>query len=60
MNNHPVLHLVDVYPATIPDMKFVPAVHVNYAETVLPLKDGLPKFSDVPAEMGGSGVTLPE
>jgi hypothetical protein len=24
------------------------------------LKDGLPKFSDVPAEMGGSGVTLPE
>jgi hypothetical protein len=60
MNKHQVLHLVDVYPATIPDMKFVPVVHVNYAETVLPLKDGLPKFSDVPAEMGGSGVTLPE
>jgi hypothetical protein len=41
-------------------MKFVPVVHVNYAETVLPVKDGLPKFSDVPAEMGGSGVTLPD
>jgi hypothetical protein len=60
MNNHPLLHLVDVYAATIPDMKFVPVVHVNYAEAVLPMKDGLPKFNDLPAEMGGSGVALPE
>ncbi len=35
-------------------------VHVNYAETVLPMKDGLPKFKDFPAEMGGSGENLPE
>jgi len=35
-------------------------VHVNYQETVLPIKDGLPKFKDVPADMGGSGVALPE
>jgi hypothetical protein len=27
---------------------------------VLPMKDGIPKFKDVPKEMGGSGVTLPE
>lgn len=60
MNKHPQLHLVDVYAATIPDMKFAPVVHVNYVETVLRMKDGLPKFSDLPAEMGGSGVALPE
>jgi hypothetical protein len=35
-------------------------VHVNYAETVLRIKDGLPKMKDFPAEMGGSGDLLPE
>ncbi len=35
-----------------------PGVHVNYAETVLPMKDGLPKLKDFPAELGGSGVVL--
>ncbi len=42
MTNHPPLGLVDVYAAVIPSLAFVPAVHVNYAETVLPMKDGLP------------------
>ena len=60
MNDHPPLGLVDVYAATIPSVKFVPVVHVNYAETVLPMKDRLPKLKDFPAEMGGSGVALPE
>jgi hypothetical protein len=60
MNNHPPLGLVDVYAATIPSVKFVPVVHVNYAETVLPMRDGLPKLKDFPAEMGGSGIVLPE
>jgi hypothetical protein len=35
-------------------------MHVNYQESVLPLRDGLPKFRDVPAEMGGSGVIMGE
>jgi hypothetical protein len=60
MNNHPLLGLVDVYAATIPSVKFSPGVHVNYAETVLPMKDGLPKLKDFPAERGGSGVAVPE
>ena len=60
INNHPPLGLVDVYAATIPSVKFSPAVHVNYAETVLPMKDGLPKLKDFPAELGGSGVAVPE
>lgn len=60
MTNHPQWGLTDVYAATIPSVKFVPGVHVNYAETVLPMKDGLPKMKDFPAELGGSGETVPE
>jgi hypothetical protein len=60
MTDHPPLGLVDVYAATIPSVDFVPAVHVNYSETVLPMKDGLPKLKDFPAELGGSGVAVPE
>ena len=60
MNNHPPLGLIDVYAATIPELKFSPGVHVNYAETVLPMKDGLPKLKDFPAELGGSGIAVPE
>ena len=60
LSNHPGLGLTDVYAATIPDLAFVPQVHVNYAETVLRMKDGLPKLRDFPAELCGSGQSLPE
>jgi hypothetical protein len=58
MTNHPPIGLVDIYAATIPSLPFSPGVHVNYAETVLPSKDELPKLKDFPAELGGSGVVL--
>lgn len=57
---HPGFGLTDVFAAVIPDFPFKPAVHVHYQETVLPIKDGLPKLKDIPREMGGSGETLPE
>jgi hypothetical protein len=60
MTNHPPLGLVDVYAATIPTLTFAPGVHVNYAETVLPMRDGLPKLRDFPAELGGSGEAVAE
>src|SRR3954469_24489020 len=60
MTNHPPLGMIDVYAATIPTLKFTPGVHVNYAETVLPMRDGLPKLKDFPAELGGSGVVVAE
>ena len=60
MTSHPTLGLVDVFAATLPALKFSPAVHVNYAETVLPMRDGLPKQKDFPKEFGGSGETMPE
>ena len=60
MANHPPLGLVDVFAATIPSLDFQPGVHVNYQETVLPMKDGLPKLKDFPAEFGGSGEMMAE
>jgi hypothetical protein len=60
MTDHPPLKLVDVYAAIIPDLKFKPGVHVNYQETVLPMKDGLPKFKDFPKDFGGSGEMVKE
>src|SRR3954454_20541872 len=60
MPNHPTLGLVDVFAATLPTLAFKPGVHVNYAETVLPMRDGLPKLKDFPAELGVSGETVLE
>ena len=60
LTDHPLWGVVDVYAATIPTYRHEPKLHVNYAETVLRIKDGLPKMKDMPREMGGSGDTLPE
>jgi hypothetical protein len=60
MTNHPPLGMVDVFTATIRTLDFKPAVHVNYAETVLPIRDGLPKLKDFPKEFGGSGEAIAE
>jgi len=60
MTRHPTLGLVDIFAATLPDLDFRPGVHVNYAETVLPMKDGLPKFRNFPTDFGGSGEIVAE
>jgi hypothetical protein len=60
MANHPPLEMVDVFAATLPTLSFKPTVHVNYAESVLPMRDGLPKLKDFPKEFGGSGEIAPE
>jgi hypothetical protein len=60
LTDHPPWGLIDVYAATIPSYRHEPKLHVNYAETVLRIKDGLPKMKDLPEAMGGSGATLPE
>jgi hypothetical protein len=57
---HPELGLVDVYAALLPTLRFEPGVHVNYRETVLRIHDGTPKLSDMPREMGGTGVAVAE
>ena len=60
LSRHPGWDIVDVFAATIPTFPFEPGVHVNYESTVLPMKDGLPKLKDFPAELGGSGESLAE
>lgn len=56
----PLLGLVDVLAGILPTLKFTASVHVNYAEAVLPMRDGLPKLKDFPKETGGSGEVVPE
>ena len=60
MTNHPPIGLVDVFAATLPTLAFRPGVHINYAETVLRMRDGLPKLKDFPTEFGGSGEAIAE
>jgi hypothetical protein len=60
MTEHPTIGLIDVFAATIPTLDFAPGVHVNYAETALRMRDGLPKLKDFPKEFGGSGEVLQE
>ena len=60
MTNHPGLGLIDVFASTLATLAFTPALHVNYAETVLPMRDGLPKLRDFPEAFGGSGETMAE
>ncbi len=60
MTEHPRWKLIDVYAATISGVPFQPGVHVNYESAVLPMKDGLPKQHDFPAELGGTGQLVAE
>jgi hypothetical protein len=60
MTEHPDMGLTDVYAALLPELPFSAGLHVHYQESKLRLPDGLPKFKDLPAEIGGSGAQLPE
>jgi hypothetical protein len=60
MNNHPPLGLIDVLCGDNTCARVYVSVHVNYAETVLPMRDGLPKLKDFPAEFGGSREQIGE
>ncbi|MEQ9619865.1 MAG: GFA family protein [Deltaproteobacteria bacterium] len=57
---HPAFGFIDVNADIIPDLPFKPEAHLNYQETVLPIKDGVPKLKDMPKEAGGSGDIIPE
>ncbi|HNP35871.1 MAG TPA: GFA family protein [Woeseiaceae bacterium] len=60
LSDHPGMEFTDIFAALLPTLSFEPALHVNYGSSVLRIRDGLPKLKDFPAEMGGSGETLPE
>lgn len=56
--HHPGWKVTDVDAATLPELAFKPGIHVNYQESVLRIRDELPKMKDMPKEMGGSGESL--
>lgn len=60
MLHHADLGVVDIRAAILPGVPFEPKEHLYYGEAVLSVKDGLPKFKDLPVEIGGSGELLPE
>lgn len=60
MSEHPQWNVMDVYASVIPDFPHKGQMHVHYQESVLPIRDGVAKMKDMPANLGGSGMTLPE
>jgi len=58
LTDYPALGLVDVFVSTLPTLAFSPTIHINCAEMVLPVRDGLPKLKDFPAALGGSGEMI--
>ncbi len=60
MTEHPGMGMIDVYLNVVPGKAHEPSLHVYYGEKTVSIKDGLPKFRDLPTEFGGSGEQLPE
>jgi hypothetical protein len=60
MTDHPRMRLVDVYANLLQGFPHEPTLHANYGSRMFSVRDGLPKFRDLPAELGGSGETLPD
>jgi hypothetical protein len=58
--DHPHLGVVDIRAAILPTLRFEPKAHLSYAESVLPVRDGLPKYRDFPAAIGGTGELMAE
>ena len=60
MNDHThSMNKVDVCGGVL-NQKFEPAMHLNYGESIFAIKDGKPKFKDMPAPFGGSGEMIEE
>jgi predicted GNAT family acetyltransferase len=60
MTDHPRMRLIDVYANLLRGFTHEPTLHANYASKMLSVRDGLPKYVDLPADLGGSGATLPD
>jgi len=60
MTEHPRMRLIDVYANLLKGYQHQPTLHANYASKMVSVRDGLPKYSDLPAELGGSGEMLPD
>jgi len=60
MTEHPDSNFIDIFAPILEDFQFKPTIHVYYESKTVSVKDGLPKFKDLPEEFNGSGEILPE
>ena len=60
MSEHPDMNMTDVYLNVVEGLEHQGAMHIFYGEKTLSIKDGLPKWKDMPTEFGGSGTQLEE
>lgn len=60
MTNQPDTKLVYVYTAVLEGYEHHPQLHLNYGNKSVSVADGLPKYKDMPADFGGSGIMLPD
>lgn len=60
MTVHPEMGMTDVYLNLVPGKDHNGTMHVFYGEKTMSVPDGLPKYKDLPAELGGSGEMLDE
>ena len=60
LNEHPGIKMTDVMAVSVPGLEFKPKLHTNYAERVISIRDGLPKYRDFDPAVGGTGETLLE
>lgn len=63
-NLKPSLGMTVVYPMTLAGSEgcapFEPSFHIFYGERVMDFADGLPKFIELPSDLGGSGEMIAE
>ena len=59
-SDHPPLGIIDVYASVLKNFDWKPEIHLNYENAIMPMQDGLPKFKDMPADLGGSGDMIDE
>ncbi len=50
----------DLFAGVISEFAFAPTAHINYAERIVDIPDGLPKLRDMPERAGGSGDIMSE
>ncbi len=60
MSEHPDMNMTDVYLNVVDGLDHKGTMHIFYGEKTLGVKDGLPKWKDMPEEFGGSGTLLDE
>ena len=60
MTEHPDSNMIDIFVPILDDFQFKPSIHVYYESKTVSVKDGLPKFKDLPLEFNGSGETMPD